>query len=136
MQKLRGSPPAPLLSVIFHIPFLIQIIAVASFFVAKAFFTVYEMGVDTIFICICKSYFSTLSAFFSVSHSTQFAIIALSHRCYIQLFSNHEINLLSRRSVTHHLLALSRELRCTHLVPLANYRKNCGIWFFTSFKAA
>ncbi len=33
-----------------------QIIALGSYLVAKAFFTVYEMGVDTIFLCVCKCF--------------------------------------------------------------------------------
>ncbi|VDM18234.1 unnamed protein product, partial [Hydatigera taeniaeformis] len=32
----------------------ILVIAIGSFLVAKAFFSVYEMGVDTIFICVCE----------------------------------------------------------------------------------
>ncbi|EUB61135.1 Choline transporter-like protein 5-A [Echinococcus granulosus] len=32
----------------------ILVIAIASYLVAKAFFSVYEMGVDTIFICVCE----------------------------------------------------------------------------------
>ncbi|KAM7535105.1 hypothetical protein Aperf_G00000092581 [Anoplocephala perfoliata] len=32
----------------------ILIIGVGSYLIAKAFFTVYEMGVDTIFICVCE----------------------------------------------------------------------------------
>ncbi|VDD76896.1 unnamed protein product [Mesocestoides corti] len=34
---------------------LFQVIALASYLVAKAFFTVYEIGADTIFVCVCKS---------------------------------------------------------------------------------
>ncbi|KAM3175125.1 hypothetical protein ACTXT7_009133 [Hymenolepis weldensis] len=32
----------------------ILVIALGSFLIAKSFFTVYEMGVDTIFICVCE----------------------------------------------------------------------------------